>query len=781
MATSYLVKLKQYIKATSLYLSHVLISILAITALQGTLVSAANTTTAGDNQKSIAILTMAPYSNFGEEDPGWPGGPAVIPAVRLAVDRINNSTDVLSGYHIQLLEGNSGCHFSTRTAHGFVSSISLDSGARLSSTVVGVIGPACSESAQFLGSLGAREELSFIQISPIATSPLLSDIDKYHNTFRMVGSALQHIEVLTELMALNSWENVAVLHDRSHLYFQYPSEVLINTQSTKIGFNSAIGCGFYPLGSIEAHFKVVFLIARGQALRETLCLAYYHQPKMIYPVYQWILVDHATTLLAESFSFRHKGRLYNCTEEVMMEALEGAIITQYQLQELSNHPTDVNLTGEQYQELYPKYLNKHLDELRQNERDASYQAGAEMYGVAYYDATWALALALNASLERIQPATLADYGLGQPQTTEIIRQELHRLQFTGLMGKTSFQGTQESTTPININQFIRGESTLVGIYNDTVLRIVSEEANFVSEVFHRAIVTVHPIVTLIFLTLVGILSVYTISLHLIFIIHYDHKSIKAASFALSHFMFSGCYVILLQVLLTVLMISWMSPTSQGFERREIITGIHCNINEWLSSIGISLILATLCGELWRIYRIFHYFKTNSYLISDHTLTAFIVVVVGVNVALLTVWTTVDPLLAKFEQQDIEYNGQDEPVLQLRGFCYCKYFTLWTSATNSVIILILTGVVILSALNRRISRKYFQMAKSVNMMVYMISPACFLGNALAFIFQRLDIHYTYIVWQTALLTIVCFVCVFIFTPPAYSALGVRWKPPCLKNP
>ena len=176
--------------------------------------------------------------------------------------------------------------------------------------------------------------------------------------------------------------------------------------------------------------------------------------------------------------------------------------------------------------------------------------------------------------------------------------------------------------------------------------------------------------------------------------------------------------------------------------------------------------------VWNLVGIIVYiplFNTKSYLILDYTLTAFIVVVVGVNVIILTVWTTVDPLLAKFEQQGIEYNGEDEPVLLVRGSCHCRLFTLWTFATHSVIILVLTCVVILTSLNRRISRRYFQTAKLVNPMVYVISPAYFLGNGLAFFFQSLDIHYTYLSWQISLLSIVCLVCMSIFTPPACGAI------------
>ena len=71
-------------------------------------------------------------------------------------------------------------------------------------------------------------------------------------------------------------------------------------------------------------------------------------------------------------------------------------------------------------DLYLKYLKRHLIELKLNGSNTSYRINIEKYTMPFYDAKWALALALNASIERILPATLADYGLGQPQTTEIV-------------------------------------------------------------------------------------------------------------------------------------------------------------------------------------------------------------------------------------------------------------------------------------------------------------------------------------------------------------------------
>ena len=711
---------------------------------------------------TVAILVIASHADKSVE-PDWTAGPAVIPAVKLAVDRINNRTDVLPDHNILLLEGVSGCQQESYSTFGFVSEIFH---APTSVSVVGVIGPACSESAIVLGKLVAKDGISLIQISPTATSPVLNDADKYLNTFRMLSPSIFHANVVIQLIMHNDWKDIAVLYSLSLV------DAFLNILPYEVGFISEIHSTNYPLENIIEQFKVIVLIAETKHILQTLCLAYHHQPQVVYPIYQWIIVDELP--LISSVEFTYHGEFYNCPQDIMAQAIEGSIFTSYPLQdarENKSKPTDVDITVEQYQEMYREYHNKHVEDLDKFQRNlmCDLSANAEDYSISYYDATWALVLALNASLDSLP--SLTEYKYGQPVTTRIIRQQLSQLVFEGLMGRIAFQDSHAPKPFLRITQYIACENIHIGTFKGKTLNIFNGKAHFVEDTFHRQFVGVHVAATALISLIFTIVAVYTAFLHIFYILFQNHKSIKATSFRMSHFMFSGCYLILMIVFLHTVGYSyeWHTQGEAESRIRDITFGMVCNVREWSQSIGISLIMSTLCGKLWRIYRIFSHFSTHRFLISDLTLTIFIIAVVTVNMVVFVLWTTIDPLFAVYEQQGIRYDGQHEAVILERAYCHCSYYSVWISLVYAVILSLVTCTVVLSLLNRRVHRTYFKTAKWVNMMIYLLALSCFLGFVSAFIFEEHNIHYAYILRQLSLLSIVSLVDLFLFSPPVFRVI------------
>lgn len=164
------------------------------------------------NASELVILAMAP---FRDEiiDPSWHGGPALIPAARLAVDHINNRSDILPGITLRLLEADSGCEHVDKTRVNFTDQLLHRT---LSPKVVGMVGPGCSESALALSSI--IPQLNLIQVS-IATTPLITD-SMYKNSFRTIGSSLVYVNAFNSLIHHENvaWTRVGAVYDKSRLY-----------------------------------------------------------------------------------------------------------------------------------------------------------------------------------------------------------------------------------------------------------------------------------------------------------------------------------------------------------------------------------------------------------------------------------------------------------------------------------------------------------------------------------------------------------------------------------
>lgn len=721
--------------------------------------------------RTVRFLVLAPYADSVSERPSWNGGPALVPAVRLAVDRINNRTDVLPGHRIELLEANSGCQLVPAALLSFVSNIFRN--VTEDGNIVGVIGPGCSEAATVLGSLSVRDTVSMIQVSPSATSPLLTDTTTYSNTYRTISSALQYIGMFIHLMNINKWrwENIAVLYDSNRLHCTFNC-LVDEALPAKIGYTSGISDFYFPLSEIAANFRIIVLLTGPQLAREVICLAYHSEPQVLYPLHQWVIFEMTKNQFLMNVELVYNGKSYNCSEEVMARAIDGIIFSSFRLaREDKDSPTDVDLTFNEYNSLYRDYLEQHQRELTGAARE--YEEDAKDYAASYYDATWALAMGLNNSMHLLSEyfsLPLASYSRGQPQQTSLIEEQLRNLEFRGLLGNVSFQNsTQESSTIVDLYQCMHNECALVGFYDGMELTITSDDAQFIPDSLQTQLTTIDGITAFVSVFIVILVTIFTAFLHIIYIWYRKEKCIKARSYELSYILFSGCYVLLIQVFIGILEYSGKQETDHS-RTRNVIVGVVCNTILWMHVLGVVLILGTLTAQLWRVYRIFNHFSTKGLYISDPSLTLYVIFLFLITLIYLILWTVSDPLVPALSVQEIVYNGQDDPFLAVRSFCTCKYYGFWIPPLAMFEILLIITVATLASLNRHVRRKHFGNSRAINTFVYCIAPMSFFPQALAFALEYSGVYYTYVFWQFGCLSLVFLTSIFILLPPVWPILS-----------
>ena len=734
-----------------------------------------NDTTLLPPSHELYLLTVGPYPdkyNRTSLDPGWDGGPALIPAVRLAAEHINGRSDILAGFSLKLLEGDSGCGQESKALVTYVKNV-YHSGKQ----VVGVIGPACSAATLALAPfVSLNDATSLILQSPSASSPLLNS-EKYLNTFRTIVSSLAYVDTFLEIIKFNGWERVASFYDAGRIYFTSTASEFRKRvpEVAQLVFSSPVydeeNHKFFPVEEIRSkQVRVIFLFAGEKTCRRLMCIAYHMN--IIFPTYQWILHDRTLSQLHRSEVFMYNGREFSCSQENLQVALHGAITNTQSITRKDHEVTisGFNLTMDEFKEEYKQKRKQYETEIG---RTISYTPFANLY----YDATWVFALSLNHSIPILKNngLSLENYTYGQPAATAIIREEVFNVQFEGISGPIMFnRETRDSATIIDITQFwIDDNSTnnigeiRIGSYNRNIS--LNDAATFINDAFVKEGVRVHLGVGLTVILMTTLAIVLTGLLQLANILWYNHRSIKATSPNLSHLISSGCYLFAITILIYSVQETFDFPTSTY----SVLYAVFCNTFTWCLVLGYSLIFGTVCAKIWRVYRIFNHFRNQSpiALISDNALITFVIILLFLDMVLCTAWSLIDPWLLVTSESYSE-NEREIPTIVVSSTCSCQHFNVWLGILVAYKGAIALVVVALSVANRRIKRKEFQHTKKVNMLVYSLALVWGAGMPLYLILSNFDIHIRFLV-MCLMLNAAVFLCsAMLFLPTVIPILKCK---------
>ena len=725
-----------------------------------------NNATISEPPHDLYFLTLGPYPDPILQ-PGWDEGPALIPAVRLAVEHINKRTDILEGFSLKLLEGDSGCNLESKSIVTYVKNVFYSE-----KQVVGIIGPACSAATLALAKIVSLNNVtSLIVQSPGASSPLLNNV-KYFNTFRTIGSSLAYVDTFLAIIRLNNWTRIACLYDEERIYFRSTFSEFSKRASELSGlrvFSSAMYDGedlqLFPVQEIrDEQVRVVFVFAGNQSCRRLLCIAYHMNVR--FPTYQWIFHDRSKSQLIKEETFRYNGKEFSCNETIMELASHGAILNTQRTTREDNKVTVSGLNLSQYKE---EYKQKRIE----YENEIGLENITSEFANLYYDAAWSFALSLNSSIPilRENGFSLVNYTYGQPEATEIIRQEFFNVQFEGISGPIMFNNeTRDSVTIIDISQLWKNDTTVevikLGYYYENIT-MTENQATFINDTFNKEQVKIHlgVGVTVIFATMLS--TTFTALLQLANLVWYYKKSIKASSPNLSHLISSGCYLFAIAGLTYSIQETFNLPTSTN----SVAYATLCNAFTWCLVLGYSLVFGTVCAKMWRVYRIFRHFRNESpgALISDNALIVFVIILLLLDMIVCTVWNVTDPWL--LETRIDEHQGEMDvlPTISIYSSCSCKNLYVWLGILVTYKGIIALVVVALSIANRHIQRKEFKHARKVNMLVYSLVLIWGAGLPLYFILERFNLHIKFLIMCAMLNAAILLCCALLFLPPVIPVL------------
>ena len=678
----------------------------------------------GSGKKTLYLLALGPYPGT----PGYSGGPALIPAVRLAIKHINERDDVLHEYQLNAIEEDSGCA-DTAALMTIVSVVRRV--IHSERPVMGTIGPACSESSTRLAPLGARKELNLIQIAATAVSPALND-ETFVNTFRPLGSALAYVNIMMQLIEQNTWRQIAALYedesrDLFQSIFQGFSKAIRERTQAKIVYQSAMYEQFLPVDQVRDHeVRIIFVFAGRTFVSKLLCLAYRFD--LVYPKYQWIF-QHRNRSHFVPMDFIYNGVRYNCTEEDMNIATNGIIVNNYNLvrQDVDTNNTVAGISYVQYRDEYSVLFKEHAEELVNRSVVSNIDSTIENYGSEefanmYYDSVWALALALNHSLPLLSENGLEDltnYSYGMDDATQIIRDQLLNIEpFEGMSGTIAFNKINRdgSRTIINSFQVHYNESTRksyverIGFYDSSANDSSMLNGSFIQDRYDKQIVSADWALIVLMVAFVCLLFVATIFLQVINFCYAEiHKPLKASSPGLTHLIFSGCYLFLLAAGLFAVFEGRSFGLSMTWR---VVHSINCSLYIWTFSMGYSLIFGTVCGKAWRLYRIFIHFNRPGHLISDPILISFVICLLLGDFVINLTWNLINPW--RLNEEEV-FNGND--TINVYITCTCDNLGLWLAMLFIYKGILTIITLILSVLTRRVHKKNFNNSQCTKIFIY----------------------------------------------------------------
>ena len=669
---------------------------------------------------TLYLLNVVPYPDSGE-NAGWDRGLDLVPAGHLAAEQINNHSDLISGYKLELVDIDSeSCGRSTITK-GVVNLYTKLVSPLLrnrTSCIVGVIGLYCSMVTNALVPIVSRPGVDYVKLAA-STSPEHRYNPTFRDVFHTIASSSVFNEAVIKMMKTFNWKRIGLIHDALGFYFKTTSNDFTRSVAAISDVELIVRAPIETSPqSIHGRFSII-----GDSVTDTFNIINNQAVRISY----WsVTVDESSFLLCEAFkrSYLWPGHVYilqersindilktntSCTREQMLQAMEGVFLLQYRIYV----EDEVELySGWTYEEFQQRYTDK-LWEEAVNRTD---KVKENIYANALYDQVWAFALALNSSLSDITAQNLSfnDYEIGNTESiSNIIKAKLSEVDFQGVTGRIMFDKNRSIPSFVDIMQVQNGKEILVGVYDPFHKNITHQ--TFPESTPDDTFQTTYILLPLWLggcILVIQVMLLCLVSTNTMLLLWWREESeIKASGPILSMPIMIGCYLLCAAPIVLVV--------TETFLIDDItLLMFLCNLKQWTLSVGIDLIFATLSLRLLRLFHVFRSFHKTGKFWSDKYLFLCLLLIISVKVILLFLRTYLDTLHPEISREYVP--SATPPHYQVSIECNSRNRVLWLPITYLYSGILIVFVVFMATQTRRIKKAYFKDTKKVNLFIFFIT-------------------------------------------------------------
>ncbi|KAM3726570.1 Gamma-aminobutyric acid type B receptor subunit [Dirofilaria immitis] len=619
---------------------------------------------------------------------GWAGGEACLPAVQIALQDVNANSNILPGYILRLHYHNSKCQpgLAAKQMYELLykapTKLMLLAGCSPVTTVFAEAAPVW----------------NLVVLSYGGSSPALSNRHRFPTLFRTHPTANMQNPTRLKLFQKFKWKKITILQSVEEVFTSTAKDLEEQCREKGIRVERQ---SFYgdPSDAVKTLVRqdariIVGLFYVTEA-RRVLCQAYKHD--LYGRKYVWFFIGW----YADTWFIPPADEPLNCTAEQMIKAAQYHITTE-----------SIMLS-----------------------RDEELTVSGMTEAPLAYDAVWAVALAFNCTLSKLQTGqSLEDFAYNNTSIAEKLFSCVKDTQFRGVSGQVMFNDLGDRIARTQIEQLQDGKYQMLGIYDTTTLHMDwygKEKFATVnglpppdSTLIQEWLLTVD-LELYYAIALLAVIGIFIACIILIFNVrNSDRMIIMESQPQCNNVLLAGCILCCLSLLLLGLPARGITVPKHSFT-------ILCHSQISLLMVGFTFAYGSMFAKVWVVHRLGA--AENHHLISrpstDQPVPAyrFYLVVTAffvVDVIIIACWFTFDPIQRieqRFPLQEPPMGTEEDvmllPILEL---CQSKRQEMWTGLVMGYKCLLLVLGLFLAYETRNLKPLFVNDLRFVGLAIYNVA-------------------------------------------------------------
>ena len=654
----------------------------------------------------------------------------LIPAALLAVEEINNSSDVLENFHVSLDIRDTQCD-PALGSYQLIQSIKRRAGVAVdppdNSFNVAILGPGCNSVSQAIAGVAGRR-LNIAQVSYGYNLPAFAnERESFPSFFQTVRSIhLTTISALRLLSHLDWTHNIGMVYETSDLFNQVVEMFVRSSSSAQSKVEFINGATVIPItrfAKVSGNYQDTIRVFMNGIVQDRIRVIVGFVSEPIASLL--VCMTRNVTVPSDGFLFVFVGSLSEgwwkdatfCHLE--SREVESVIIVSGESMVVNSSTPLPSGNGKTIRDFQVNYSSRLSSWCSLNYNSPDPLAGAT------YDAVWSIAKALDYNSDLLNVSNTDDYQYSSV-IYEALLTSLHATNFTGISGQVQFSENGERIGIDVVLQMQNGSFTVAGKFKPNQDRIVAENFSWFGDstdppmdtptIVEKAVPLSILIVSMVF-TLTGM--AFACAMCCFNWRYAKHKIILASSQKLNYIIIAGTFFAYTTIVILAIL---ESPLGQLMSD-ELFKTV-CVIRIWILPLTFSLSYGTMFARAWRIYRIFNDPWASKRPLKDYHLMLIVLGLGLLDIMYLIPWTIVDPYRRFPALGETNY----------REFSRCSFFScssdrliVWLGILTAYkVVIMLAGTIIISLVQKNVKeKKYFNDSKSLAGALY--------TSALAFIF------------------------------------------------